>query len=73
MFIDGEISWVSGWVTVFSSNNMLGPRRPKNIKFGTKVVSSTWMTCALEIFGKSFQYAAKFAKKTAKKQAKNGK
>jgi len=41
--MDGKISWVSGWVTVFSLNDISGLTRPKNIKFGTKVAPSTRM------------------------------
>jgi len=36
-FLDGKISWVSGWVT---PNDISGLRRPKNFKFGTKVTST---------------------------------
>jgi len=53
--MDGEISWVSGLVTVFSPNDIPGLRRPKNVKFGTKMA----------IFGKSFLIVAKLAKKSA--------
>jgi len=32
---------LGGWLTVFSQNDISGLRRPKNIKFGTKVASIT--------------------------------
>jgi len=38
-FMDGEISWVSVWVTDFSLNDISGLRRPKNVKFGTMLAS----------------------------------
>jgi len=44
-FADVEVSCVmsGGWVTVISPDDISGLRRPKNIKFGTNVVSSTRM------------------------------
>jgi len=60
-FADHEISWVSDWVTVFSPNDISGLRRPKNIKFGTKVASSLRMMHALRFLEK-FLIAVKFAK-----------
>jgi len=59
MFMAGEISWVSGWVGVwvgdcFFPNAISGPRRPKNIKFGTKVASSMRMMHALRFLSKVF-------------------
>jgi len=42
MFTDGKISWV-GVCPVFSPNDISGLRRPKNVRFGTKVVSSMRM------------------------------
>jgi len=47
--MDGEISSV-----VFSPNDISGLRRPKNIKFGTKVASSIRMMCALRFWKKFF-------------------
>jgi len=65
-FTDSETScvtgWVSGWVAVFSPNDISGLRRPKNDKFGTKVASSTGMMRALIFFEKVFLIVAKFAK-----------
>jgi len=46
--------WVHGWVAVFSPNDMLGLRRPKNVKFGTKVASSIRMMHALRFLEKVF-------------------
>jgi len=53
-FTDREISWVclGEWVTVFSPNDSSGLRRPKNVKFGTKVASSTRMMYALRFLVK---------------------
>jgi len=42
--------WVIGWL-FFSPNDISGLRRPKNVKFGTKVVSSMRMMHTL-IYGK---------------------
>jgi len=47
-----DISWVSG--TVFSPNDVSGPRRPKNVKFGTKVASITRMKRTLRFLDKVF-------------------
>jgi len=47
-FMDGEISWVSDWVTVFSPSNISG-LRSKNVKFGLELV---WMTCTLTFLEK---------------------
>jgi len=41
-------------------------RRPKNVKFDTKVASSTRMMYALRFLKKRFLIAAKFAKSTAR-------
>jgi len=49
--MDGKIRWV----TVFSPNDISGQRRPKNIKFGTKVVCSMKMMLALRFLVKSFK------------------
>jgi len=51
-FTDGEISWVSGWVTVFSPNNISRLRKLTNVKFGTKVASSVRMMYALRLLEK---------------------
>jgi len=40
-----------GWVT-FSPNDISAQRRPKNVKFGTKVASSTTMMGALRFLEK---------------------
>jgi len=45
-----------------SLNDMSGLKRPKNVTFGTKVASSTRMTCTLSFSGKKFLIEAKFAK-----------
>jgi len=50
-FKDGEISWVYRWVTFFSSDSS-GLRRPKNVKFGTKVASSMKMMHTLRFLEK---------------------
>jgi len=39
--MDDEISWVGNWVIAFSPNDISGPRRPKNVKFDTKVAPSS--------------------------------
>jgi len=52
MFTDGEVNWVSGSMTVFSRNDISGLRMPKNIKFGTKVASSTRMMHTLRFLEK---------------------
>jgi len=53
------------WVTVVSANDISGLRRPKNVKFGTKVASSTRIVRALRLLDK-FLIAAKVAKNRAK-------
>jgi len=53
-FTDRDISWVSGRVTGFSPNDISGLRRPKNVEFGTKVVSSTRVMLALGFLEKVF-------------------
>jgi len=50
--------WVFGWL-FFSPNDISGLRGPKNVKFGTKVASSTRIDLD---FWKRFLIAAKFAK-----------
>jgi len=45
---------VSGWVAVLSLNDTSGLRRPKNVKFGIKVVSSMRMMHALRFLEKVF-------------------
>jgi len=60
-FTDREIRWVSGWVGDFFSPNISGLRRPKDIVFGTKVVSSTTMMCTLRFLEKLFLIVAKLA------------
>jgi len=42
-------------VTVFTPNDISGLSRPKNIKFGTKMVSSIRMMCALRFLEKVFK------------------
>jgi len=61
-FTNGEISRVSGWVSVFSPNDISEFTRPKNVKFGTKVATSMKMMRTLD-FQKKFFTAVKFAKK----------
>jgi len=51
-FMDGEVSWVSALVNVFSPNDISRLRRPKSVKFGTKVASSMRMLLALRFMGK---------------------
>jgi len=46
---------VPGWVTVYSPNNIASLRRPKNVKFGTKVASSTRMMRTLRFLKKVFK------------------
>jgi len=58
-FTDGEISWVSMWVTVFSPNDVSGQRRHKNVKFDKKVASSKRMMRALRFLEKVFQIVEK--------------
>jgi len=53
-FMDGEVSWVGVWVADFSPNYISGLRRPKNVKFGTKVASSTKMMHVLRFWRKVF-------------------
>jgi len=60
-FTDGEISTVGVWVT---PNDISGLRRPKNVKYGTKVASSMRMMCTL-------RFLETFAKKTAKNRQKS--
>jgi len=52
-------------MTVFSPHDIPGLRRPNNVKFGTKVASSTRMMQALRFLEKVF--AGKFAKKPPKR------
>jgi len=59
----GCLSW---WVTVFSPNDISGLRRPTNVKFCTKVASSTRMMCALRFLEKSFN-CSKICKKRQNK------
>jgi len=54
------------WVTVFSPNDISGLGRPKIIKFGTKVVSSTSMMHAHRFLVKVFLIMANLHQKTAK-------
>jgi len=66
-FMDGKIFWV----TVCSPNDISGLRRPKNVKFGTKVTSSARMMCALRYL-ESFLICGKICKKKLlRKSAKN--
>jgi len=44
---------LGGWL-FFSPNDISGLRRPKKVKFGTKVASSMRMVCALRLLGKVF-------------------
>jgi len=44
---------LGGW-WLFSPNNISGLRRPKNVKFGTKVASSVRMMCAPRFLEKVF-------------------
>jgi len=67
-FVDGKISWVSGWVTVFSPTDISELRRSKNIKFITKVASSTRMMCTRRVFKKVFFNCGKICKKCLKRQ-----
>jgi len=46
---------LAGWLAVFSSNDLSGLRRPQNVKFGTKVVSSTRVMRTLIFLEKVFQ------------------
>jgi len=39
--------WLGDWVTVCSLSDISGLRRPKSVKFGTKVASNTRMMGAL--------------------------
>jgi len=50
------------WVTVFSPNDISGLRRPENIKFVTKVASSTRMMHALRLFEKKIYCGTIFKK-----------
>jgi len=54
--------------TVYSPNDISGLRRPKNVKFGTKVASSTRMMHALRFLEKRFLIVAKFAHKNSKNE-----
>jgi len=36
----------------FLPDNISGMRRSNNVKFGTKVASSTWMMCTFRFLGK---------------------
>jgi len=60
---------VSGWVTVFSLNDISRLRRPKNVKFGTKLASSMRMMYALR-FLENFN-CGKICQKNAKNRHKN--
>jgi len=59
--MDGKISWVCDLVPVFSPNDISGLRSPKNVKLGTKMVSSMRMIRALRFLEKVL-IAAIFAK-----------
>jgi len=50
-------------MTVFSPNDISGLRRPKNVKFGTKVASSTRMIHALRLLEKVKKNCGKICKK----------
>jgi len=56
---------VYAWVTVSSPNDIPGRRRPKNVKFGTKVASSSRMIRALRYL-ESFFNCGKIGKKWQK-------
>jgi len=60
--MDGKICWVLDWMTVFSLSDISGLRRPKNVKFGTKVASSMRTMRAFR-FLECFLIAGKNAKK----------
>jgi len=62
MFTDDEISWLGD---CFSPKDISGLRRPKNVKFGTMVASSTRMMHAVRFFlEKVYLIVSKCAKKT---------
>jgi len=50
------MAMVSGWVTVSSPKDISALRRSKNLKFGTKVASSTRMMRTLRFWEKKFFY-----------------
>jgi len=53
-FTNDEIISLSVWVTVSSLSDISGLRRPKNIKFGTKVASCMRMMSTLRSLEKVF-------------------
>jgi len=52
----------------FSTNDISALRRPKNVKLGRKMESSTRIMHALRFLEKNFSIAAEFAKKCQKGQ-----
>jgi len=50
------VGCLCGWVTNFSPNDISGPRRSKNVEFGTKVAPSTRMMHTLRFSDKVFNY-----------------